>query len=321
MLGQGSPKVPPTQNPRAPGAASCREGLRQAGAWAKVEHGGSRKLQDAHRGDPPSAGSTLLGIIPPQQRQTPGTGLQAAPPPPSHSLHTHAQPCTLCCGSHLPLQCSPLPSGRDRAARGFLGHTGVEEPEEDRGKATGPPPGQGGRASASLDLHCCSRLRLAAEEAALGLESTRTHVLGDHRLLLPGSICFPRKPTGLGCQASLRAHSSGSALGLRCSICLRHRLLAPLSRPPYSFPKAFSCASFLPNLFLPNLSDHIGATVPEVFSPFVLIHNSSGFSAISLIFIFSLSLSCIFSDSLRIHLDDSTGWKPRSATGTRLLRL
>lgn len=273
------------------------------------------------------AGSTLLGIILPQQRQTPGTGLQAAPPPPSHSLHTHAQPCTLCCGSHLPLQCSPLPSGRDRAAHGFLGLTGVEETEEDRGKATGPPPGQGSRASASLDLHCCSRLRLAAQEAALGLESTRTHVLGDHRLLLPGSICFPRKPTGFGCQASLRAHSSGSALGLGCSICLRHRLLAPLSRPPYSSPRASSCALFLLNLSLPNLSDHMSATVPEVFSPFVLLPLCPYppflwfLCRFPHIHILSLSLSCIFSDSLRIHLDDSTGWKPRSATGTRLLRL
>ena len=148
----------------------------------------------------------------------------------------------------------------------------------ERRRSSGAPQGQGCCSSTSLNLGCSSRLRLDAEEAALGLESTRIHVLGDHRLLVPGSICFPRKPTGLGCQASLRAHSSGSVLCLCCSICLHHQLLALLSRPLYFSPRTFLLLLISPYPF-PGLypTTFMPQSLRSSF-PFVFSHHFSCFS-------------------------------------------
>lgn len=208
--------------------------------------------------------------------QTLGTRLHAArataPPPlplppactPMHRLVHHAvahtYPSNAAC--FLPSVIGQLMASWDTQGGGGAGGG--------RRRGNGVPQGQDCRSSASLDLRCSSRLRLAAEEVALGLESTSIHVLGDHRLLLPGSICFPRKPTGLGCQASLRAHSSGSVLCLCCSICLRHQLLAPLSWPLYFSPRTFLLLLFSPWPFPQSLPNHIRDSVPEVFFPLCL---------------------------------------------------
>lgn len=144
----------------------------------------------------------------------------ASPSPPT-SWHTHAHTCTPMPWLTLTPPCSPLPSGCDMATYGFpRTHVGWScgRITEKNWSPTGP----GCPSPVSLDLARCFRLRLAAEEAALGLESTRLHVL-------PVSICFPWKPTGLGCQASLRAHSSQlCSLSLWLHLLL-HQLLAQFS--------------------------------------------------------------------------------------------
>lgn len=98
------------------------------------------------------------------------------------------------------------------------------------------PTGPGCPSPASLDLVCFSRPRLAAEEVALGPESTRLHVL-------PVSICFPPKPAGLGCRAGRLPGPPGSALCLCCSICCSTRswrsslgLFVSLSEPLPALP-------------------------------------------------------------------------------------
>lgn len=113
------------------------------------------------------------------------------------------------------------------------------------------PAGPGCPSPASLALVCPSGLRLAAEEVALGPESTRLH-------MLPASICFPLKPAGLGCQASpVPAPPGLCSLSLSLHLLLR-QILAQLSRPLYFSHRASSSLPFsLP--FLP--------VCPTTFAP------------------------------------------------------
>lgn len=132
---------------------------------------------------------------------------------------------------------------------------GVSERMEKSWSPTGP----GCPSPASLDLACLLRLRLAAEEAALGQESTRLHVL-------PVSICFPWKPAGLGYQASPCACSSRALLSVSVSP----------SAAPSAPGSALSASLFFSQRLLPAprfsllsscLSNHLYTIVPEVFLP------------------------------------------------------
>lgn len=172
---------------------------------------------------------SLLVLVPTQPRHF----SPLAPPTactPLHTLPPEEERSTLQRFT-LTLQRSLLPSGRDVAAHGFPGiHEALGcrrsrwvEPGGGWRRRSGAPVGQGHHSSASLDQGCSSRLRLAAQEAVLGLESTRMHVLGaisccshisicshqTHRAWLPGLAVCPL---------------CGSVLCLCCSICLLHRL-------------------------------------------------------------------------------------------------
>lgn len=103
------------------------------------------------------------------------------------------------------------------------------------------PTGPGCPSPVSLDLACRFGLRLPAAEAVLGLESTRPRVL-------PVSICFLQKPTGLGCQASLQAAPPSSALCLCCSICCSTSSWLNSLDLVISLPEPSSCSLFLPIL-------------------------------------------------------------------------
>jgi hypothetical protein len=140
---------------------------------------------------------------------------------------------------------------------------------------------------ASLDLSCSPRLRLAAKDAVLGPESTRMHVLRTISSCSRQSICFTRKSTGLGCQASLCAHSVALF-----SVSLFHLPAPPAawlgnSRPPYCSPRTFSLLFISPHPFCLSLSNHIHALVPEVLVSFLPL-------SLSIILSFFLLLFCGF---------------------------
>lgn len=94
--------------------------------------------------------------------------------------------------------------------------------------------------SVSLDPDCISRLRLVAQEAALGLESTRTLTPRDHRLLLPWKHLLLLEIHRAWLPGLTAYPLCGSVLCLFCSICLLYRL-------PGSAPRSLLTAS--PELF------------------------------------------------------------------------
>lgn len=142
-----------------------------------------------------------------------------------------------------------------------------------------PRGGHGCLASASLDPDCTSGLRLAAQEAELGLESTRVQCSGTTSCCSQGSICFSRKSTGLGCQASLPAHSvalfSVSLVPSACSTgCLAQFLLVSIllsqNALPPSFPMSLSHHIYAPNIRSCVLSLSLSITYFFPVSPIVI---------------------------------------------------